>query len=120
MDAPQQNWHLYHDAIDRENAAWIRGLSRQSDSSSTRISSVSYGMREPIEAIASGSTVGIGNRNSPRGKDSCKHIPNWTEFAVNEPLQTTLVDAARFLEGQRVPYVLIDGLAASVHGQPCG
>jgi predicted nucleotidyltransferase len=37
---------------------------------------------------------------------------------VNEPLEITLADAVRFLEERRLPYALIGGLAASIHGQP--
>jgi hypothetical protein len=37
---------------------------------------------------------------------------------VNEPLRTTLADAASFLQAQQVPYALIGGLAVSVRGQP--
>jgi hypothetical protein len=39
-------------------------------------------------------------------------------YEMDEPLQRTLVDAAHFLDGERVQYALIGGLAVSLHGQP--
>jgi hypothetical protein len=39
-------------------------------------------------------------------------------FAVNDPLRTTLDDAAAFIEANGVPFALVGGLAASVRGQP--
>ena len=36
---------------------------------------------------------------------------------MNEPLQTTLIDAARLLEAEGIPYALIGGLAVSFRGQ---
>lgn len=37
---------------------------------------------------------------------------------MNDPLQTTLVDAVEFLERHGVRYALVGGLAASLRGQP--
>jgi hypothetical protein len=37
---------------------------------------------------------------------------------VDDPLQITLADAARFLDAQKIPYALIGGLAASLRGRP--
>jgi hypothetical protein len=37
---------------------------------------------------------------------------------VNEPLQTTLADAASFLRIEGIPYALIGGLATSIRGEP--
>jgi hypothetical protein len=37
---------------------------------------------------------------------------------VNDPLQTTLHDAVRFLNGEQIPYALIGGLATSLRGIP--
>lgn len=37
---------------------------------------------------------------------------------MNEPLRTTLADAAAFLEKEGVAYALVGGLAVSVRGQP--
>lgn len=44
-------------------------------------------------------------------------IENWTSYAVNDPLLTTLSDAVAFLAGHAVRYALIGGLAASFRGQ---
>jgi hypothetical protein len=45
-------------------------------------------------------------------------IASWTNYAVNDPLRTTLVDAVEFLKSHGVLYALIGGLAASFRGQP--
>jgi hypothetical protein len=37
---------------------------------------------------------------------------------VNEPLTTTLADAATFLESERIAYALVGGMAVSLRGQP--
>jgi hypothetical protein len=43
---------------------------------------------------------------------------SWTSFAVNDPLQTTLADAAELLRRNAIPYALVGGMAASLRGQP--
>lgn len=42
---------------------------------------------------------------------------NWTNFAVNDPLQKTLAAAAGFLVTEGIAYALIGGMAASLRGQ---
>jgi hypothetical protein len=53
-----------------------------------------------------------------KARDPPRRIKNWMKFAMDEPLQKTLVDAVHFLEAERVPYALIGGLAVSLRGQP--
>jgi uncharacterized nucleotidyltransferase DUF6036 len=48
-----------------------------------------------------------------------KSLPskNSINFAVNDPLRTTLADAVEFLKQQHVQYALVGGLASSIRGQ---
>ena len=66
----------------------------------------------------SASTAGCGSKKLTRTRDFCGPTLNWTGCNVNNPLQTTLHDAVLFLNGERIPYALIGGLATSLRGIP--
>jgi hypothetical protein len=61
---------------------------------------------------------GGGKRSWRAAKWKLTPIESWTNYDVNDPLRTTLIDAVEFLKDRGVDYALIGGLAASLRGQP--
>lgn len=58
-----------------------------------------------------------GEESSRLAKKKWKHFASWMN-GVNEPLISTLIDAAAFLRSELVPFALIGGFASTLLGQP--